>query len=54
MLTALSDEEHRRKAANAGPPDHHQAVDPDVLMAAIKDNAGGNGNGIRTGLNSPA
>ena len=41
MLTALSDEEHQRKGRECGAADYiTKPFDPDVLMAAIKDNAG--------------
>ncbi|HEV8605747.1 MAG TPA: response regulator [Tepidisphaeraceae bacterium] len=44
MLTALSDEEHHRKGRECGAADYlTKPFDPDVLMAAIKDNASGNG-----------
>ena len=44
MLTALSDEEHQRKGRECGAADYiTKPFDPDVLMAAIKDNASGNG-----------
>jgi DNA-binding response OmpR family regulator len=44
MLTALSDEEHQRKGRECGAADYiTKPFDPDVLMAAIRDNAAGNG-----------
>ena len=44
MLTALSDEEHQRKGRECGAADYiTKPFDPDVLLAAIKDNAAGNG-----------
>jgi two-component system alkaline phosphatase synthesis response regulator PhoP len=44
MLTALSDEENQRKGRECGASDYiTKPFDPDVLMAAIKDNARENG-----------
>lgn len=40
MLTALSDEENQRKGRECGASDYiTKPFDPDVLMAAIKENA---------------